>query len=153
MAKKRDDVGAEFLLDLINTLDDTEKSALDAIRRFIASVDEALPGDGKRTPGRRVEIVEAALKMIERLLDMSNDTARRITESVRTALPEIEQDAQELLGRATSKATKKAPARRPSAKKGAAKKKAPARKTTAKRAPAKKTAAKKAAAKKASARS
>jgi len=149
MAKKREDTGAEFVLDLIDSLDETEKSALDAIRRFIDSVDDALPGTGTR----RVEIVDAALKMIERLLGVSNDTARRVTESVRKALPEIEANAQELIERATPAPARKAPAKKAPAKRAPAKKaaakKAPAKKAVAKKAPAKKAPAKKTPAKKA----
>ena len=130
MAKKTEDVGAEFLLDLIKTVDDNERAALDAIRRFVASVDKALPrSDKKSGPRRQVEVVEAALKMIEQLLGVSNDVAQRLTESVREALPEIERNAKAVARKA---AAKKAPA-----------KKAPAKKAAAKKAPAKKAAAKK----------
>ena len=69
MAKKTEEVGAEFLLEIIGTVDDDEKAAFDAIRRFVESVDAALPGGGKKgTPSRRVKLVEAAMDMIEQLL-------------------------------------------------------------------------------------
>ena len=139
MAKRTEDVGAELVLEVIEAVDENERVVLDAMRRFVAAVDDALPGGGtKDEPSRRVEIVEAALKMIEQLLDVSNDAARRLTESLRQALPAIEAPG------------KKAPAKKPAAKKAAAKK-APAKKAPAKKAAAKKAPAKKAPAKKASA--
>lgn len=160
--KKPEDIGADFALEVIDTVDDSERAAFDAIRRFVESVDEALPGGGKKGgPRRRVELVEAALKMLEQLLGVSNDIAHRVTESVRQALPDIERTV-----RATSKqagtskksgAAKKAPAKKAPARKAATAKKGSAKKraATAKKAPAKKRtgAAKKATAKKAAKRS
>ena len=134
MAKKTEEVGAEFLLEIIGTVDDDEKAAFDAIRRFVESVDSALPGGGKKgAPSRRVRLVEAAMDMIEQLLGVSNDVAQRLTNSVRKALPQFE---------AAARAAEKAPARKATAKKATAKK-APARKATAKKAPAKKKPSKK----------
>ena len=148
MAKKTEEVGAELLLNIIGTVDDDEKAAFDAIRRFVESVDSALPGGGKKNaPSRSVRLVEAALDMIEQLLGVSNDAATRLTNSVRQALPQFE---------AAAHTPEKAPAKKAPAKKAAAKKapaKKAARKTPAKKAPAKKAAtktpAKKAPAKKA----
>ena len=148
MAKDTEEVGAEFLLEIIGTVDDDERAAFDALRRFVESVDAALPGGGtKGAPSRRVELVEAAMDMIEQLLGVSNDAARRLTDSVRKALPQFE---------AAARAAKKAPAKKAAAKKAPAKKaaakKAPAKKAPAKKAPAKKAPAKKAPAKKAPAK-
>lgn len=131
MAKKTEEVGAEFLLELIKTVDDNERAALDAIRRFVASVDKAIPrGDKKSGPRRQTEVVEAALRMIEQLLGVSNDVARRLTDSVRQALPEIERNAKTV----AKKAAAKAPAK-PRAKKSGSKttKKSPSRKAVAKK--------------------
>ena len=133
MAKKTDEVGAELLLEIIGTVDDDEKAAFDAIRRFVESVDAALPGGGKKgTPSRRVKLVEAAMDMIEQLLGVSNDAAQRLTKSVRKALPQFEAAAR---ASAKKSSAKKAPAKKAPAKKSA--KKAPAKKS-AKKAPAKK---------------
>jgi hypothetical protein len=142
MAKRTEDAGAELVLGVIAAVDENERGVLDAMRRFVAAVDDALPGGGaKEEPSRRVEIVEAALKMIEQLLGVSNDAARRLTESLRQALPAFEPPAKKV-------AAKKAAAKKAAAKKAPAKK-APAKKAAAKKAPAKKAPAKKAPAKKA----
>jgi len=147
MAKKTEEVGAELLLNIIGTVDDDEKAAFDAIRRFVESVDSALPGGGKKNaPSRSVRLVEAALDMIEQLLGVSNDAATRLTNSVRQALPQFEAAAHT----AEKAPAKKAPAKKAPAKKAPAKKaatKTPAKKAPAKKAPAKKAPAKKAATK------
>ena len=145
MAKKPEDVGAEFVLDVIDTVDDDEKAAFDAIRRFLESVDSSLPGGSKKgAPSRRLQLIESAVDMIELLLGVSNEAAQRLTKSVRNAIPQWEDAAK----KATAKKApaKKAPAKRAAAKKAPAKK-APAKKAAAKKAPAKKRPAKKAAAK------
>src|SRR5664279_3226351 len=120
MAKKTEEVGAEFLLEIIGTVDDDEKAAFDAIRRFVESVDSALPGGGKKgAPSRRVRLVEAAMDMIEQLLGVSNDVAQRLTNSVRKALPQFEAAARAPAKKALAK---KAPAKTAPAKKAPAKK-------------------------------
>ena len=158
MAKKTEDVGAGFLLEVIDAVDENERVALDAIARFVGAVDDALPGgDKKRSSRGRVDVVEAALKMIEQLLGVSNDVARRLTESVRRALPEIERNAKTTAKKATAKKTsaqrsaKKATAKKATARKATARK-ATARKATARKATARKATARKATARKATAR-
>jgi hypothetical protein len=146
MAKKTEDVGAEFLLEVIDEVDENEWVAIDAIERFVAAVDDALPGGDKRVGSRgRVDVVEAALRMIEQLLGVSNDAARRLTESVRQALPEIERNVKTTAKKATAKKTSaQRPAKKTTAKKSSAQrsaKKATAKKTTAKKATAKKSSA------------
>ena len=71
MAKNTEEVGAEFLLEVIDTVDDDEKAAFAAIRRFVESIDSALPGGGtKGAPSRRVQLVEAALDMISEYFNL-----------------------------------------------------------------------------------
>jgi len=156
MARKTEDVGAGFLLEVIDAVDENERVALDAIARFVAAVDDALPGgDKKRSSRGRVDVVEAALKMIEQLLGVSNDVARRLTESVRQALPEIERNAKTTAKKGTAKkgtarkASAQRSARKTTAKKASARR--PAKKATAKKATAKRATAKRATAKKTSA--
>ena len=119
MAKKTEEVGAEFLLELIATIDENERAALDAIRRFVAKVDQAIPRSGKKSaPRRQVEVVEAALKMIEQLLGVSNDVAQRVVESVRVALPDLERNARAVAKKPAPKASAERPAKKPSSKAG-----------------------------------
>jgi len=145
--------GVESALEVIDAVDDSEQAALESVRRFLASVDHALPGGGDHdAPSRRLEVIDSGIKMIERLLGVSNDFARRITESIGELLP----DVGNLLPGAKPAAVAEAPVRKAPAKKAVAKKaparKAPVKKTAAKKAPAKKAPVKKTAAKKAPAK-
>ncbi len=140
------ELGAGILDEVIETVDREERAALDAIRTFVEAVDDALPSVGwEAARRRRAEIVEAGLKMIEQMLDVSTDAARRLAETVRRALPELDRRA--------SAATKKASAKKAASKKAGSKNKAASKKKASKAPVATKAATtKKAAAKKASAK-
>ena len=106
------DGGAERL---IESLADAEKSALEAVRKFLDTVDDAFPHLGEGG-GQRQKIIDSAFNMTEELVGTSNQLAQRLVK----------------VGGATAK---RAPARK------AAARKTTARKTTTKRAPARKAAA------------
>jgi hypothetical protein len=106
------DGGAERL---IESLAGAEKSALEAVREFLDTVDDAFPHLGEGG-GQRQKIINSAFKMTEELVGASNQLAQRLV-------------------KAGGSAAKRAPARKAAASKSAA------RKTTAKRAPARKAAA------------
>ena len=57
--------------------------------------------------------VEAALRVIEQLLGVSNDVAWRLTESVRQALPEIQRNVKTTPKKTTAKKRGGPPPRRP----------------------------------------
>ena len=147
MAPNSDEPIADIARDVIDAVDESERSALDAVRRFVDSVDRALPGSGSADdPSRRVEVIDAALKMVEHLLSLSNDFAGRLAETVQRAVPA------DMIAAAKS-AIDQVPIKMPSspepsaapAKKAPAKKAAPAKQAAAKKAaPAKKAPAKKA---------
>ena len=163
-----DETFADFARSVIEAVEESERAALDAVRRFVDSVDQALPGSSDADPNRRLELIEAALKMVERLLTLSNEAAGRLAETVQRAVPEdllaaarqkIAEQVPALKGAASDAAAtvaaaaapvKKVVVRKAPAKKAA--KKAPAKKAPAKKAPAKKAPAKKAPAKKAPAK-
>jgi hypothetical protein len=111
---------------LIESLAGAEKSAFEAVRKFLDTVDDAFPHLGEGG-GQRQKIIDSAFKMTEELVGASNQLAQRLVKVGATA-------------------TKRAPARK------AAASKAGARKTNAKRAPARKAAASKAGARKTSAK-
>ena len=100
---------------LIESLAGAEKSALEAVRRFLDTVDDAFPHLGEGG-GQRQKIIDSAFKMTEELVGASNQLAKRLVKVGGTA-------------------AKRAPARK------AVGSKAAARKTAAKRAPARKAAA------------
>ena len=137
MATDQKPTSTDLPEEVIDSVDESERAALAAVRRFVESVDQALPGGGaKGAPSRRVEVIDAALKMVEQLLGVSNDFAQRVAESVQSALSDLPK-----VGPAKKAPAKKAPAKKAPAKKAPAKK-APAKKAPAKRAPAKKAPAK-----------
>ena len=100
---------------IIDSLGGAENSALEAVRKFLDTVNDAFPHLGEGG-GTRQKIIDSAFKMTEELVGTSNQLAQRLVK----------------VGGAT---TERAPARKVAARKTAA------RKTTAKRAPARKAAA------------
>jgi len=122
---------------LVDTIEDAEHTSLEAVRKFVNTVDSVFPHLGG-DDGPRRKIIDSAFRMTEQLVQSFLDMTRKaLTESGRKS-------ASKVPGRQTT--TKRAPARKVAARKTAAKK------STAKRAPARKTAAKRASARKAPAR-
>jgi hypothetical protein len=116
---------------IIESLAGAENSALEAVRKFLDTVNDAFPHLGEGG-GTRQKIIDSAFKMTEEMVGTSNHLAKRLVKVGGTA-------------------AKRAPARKAAARKTTARK-TTARKTTAKRAPARKAAARKAAARKTTAK-
>jgi len=110
---------------IIESLAGAEKAALEAVRKFLETVNGAFPHTGT-DGGPRQKIIDSAFRMTEELVGTSNEFAQRLVK----------------LGGDTAK---RAPVRKAGAKKAAARK-APAKKAAARKAPAKRAPAKKAAA-------
>ena len=125
-ARSRED-GADRI---INSVAEAERTALEAVRRFLDTVNNAFPDVGP-DGGARQRIIDSAFRMTDELVGSSNEFAHRLV-------------------KVGADAAKRAPAKKATAKKATAKK-ATAKKATAKRAPAKKATAKRAPAKKGSA--
>jgi len=70
----------ELSEDVFQSLDDGAQSAIEAVRKFLATVDEALPPHGEG-PSRREEIVDSALQMAQRLAHTQSDFLRKIADS------------------------------------------------------------------------
>ncbi len=127
-ARARDD-GADRMIDSVA---EAERSALEAVRKFLDTVNKAFPDVGP-DGGQRQRIIDSAFRMTDELVGTSNQLAHRLV-------------------KAGSEAAKRAPVARPGSRRAARHAaKAPARKTAARTAPAKKAPAKKAPAKKATA--
>ena len=71
--------------DVVRELEDGAQSAIEAVRKFLGTVDEALPprGDG---PSRREEIADSALEMAQRLVHTQSEFLRKVVESAGKAL-------------------------------------------------------------------
>src|SRR5664280_1451855 len=116
---------------IITSVARAEKTAIEAVRNFVETVNRAFPDVGKDDDGgRRQQIIDSAFKMTEQLVGASNELANRVVKVGHVA-------------------AKRVPGRKSAARTAVAKKTA-APKTAAKKTAAKKTAAKKTAAPKAS---
>jgi uncharacterized hydantoinase/oxoprolinase family protein len=62
----------ELTDDVLKSLEEGAQNAIEAVRKFVETVDKALPtgGDG---PSRREEITDSALEMAERLVHAQSD--------------------------------------------------------------------------------
>ena len=130
-ARPRED-GAERMID---SLAEAERAALEAVRRFLDTVNNAFPDVGPDA-GARQRVIDSAFRMTEELVGTSSEFAHRLV-----------QVGADTAGRA--------PATRSTARRAAVKRagatKAPARKATARKATARKAPARKAPARKATA--
>jgi hypothetical protein len=73
---------------IVDSVEDAEHSALDAVRKFVSTVNGAFPEVGDDGPRRR--IIDSAFKMTEQLVGASNQFARRMVKITEDALGERE---------------------------------------------------------------
>jgi len=79
------DRSAELSEDVLNSLEAGQHSAIEAVRKFVDSVDQTLPHRGEG-PSRRQEIVDSALDLTDRLVETQHDFIRRVIESTAKSL-------------------------------------------------------------------
>lgn len=77
---------------IIESVDDAEKSALEAVRKFLDTVDGVFPD--VNVDGPRRKIIDSAFKMTEQLVGASNQLAQRIVTVTEKALDEFDKKAQ-----------------------------------------------------------
>ena len=73
---------------LLDTIDDAEHGALEAVRKFLDTVDETFPALSDDRPRRK--IIDSAFKMTEELVSASNRVAQNILDVTGKALSEAE---------------------------------------------------------------
>ncbi len=83
---------AELSEDVLKSLDDGARSAIEAVRKFVETVDEALPPHGEG-PSRREEITDSALEMAQRLVHTQYDFLRKVVDSAGKSLARSDDDA------------------------------------------------------------
>jgi hypothetical protein len=66
--------------ELVKSIEDGQRATIDAVRKFVDTVDRALPGRGNGSP-RRQEVVDSALEMAERLVQAQYDLLRKAVRS------------------------------------------------------------------------
>ena len=69
---------------IIDSVRTAEQSALEAVRKFVDTVDNAIPEVGQE--GARRKIIDSAFKMTEQLLGATNQLAERVVTTSSEAL-------------------------------------------------------------------
>jgi hypothetical protein len=75
----------ELSEDVLKSLDDGARTAIDAVRKFADTVDRVLPLRGEGT-SRREEITDSALEMAQRLLHAQYEFLQKVVDSAGKSL-------------------------------------------------------------------
>lgn len=70
----------ELSEDVLKSLDEGARTAIDAVRKFVETVDKELPPRGEG-PSRREEITDSALEMAQRLVHTQYEFLRKVVDS------------------------------------------------------------------------
>jgi hypothetical protein len=89
MSATQTEAGTDIASEIIDAVQKGEQAALESVRRFVDTVDKAIPvpRDGDAESGRR-KIVDSAFKMVEELVGTTNDFAKSIVNAAADALGE-----------------------------------------------------------------
>jgi hypothetical protein len=71
---------ADMSDEVLDSVEKGQRTAIEAVRKFIDTVDQALPAHGEG-PSKRQEIVDSALEMADRLVHTQYDFIRKVIES------------------------------------------------------------------------
>lgn len=83
--------GTEFSDDVLKALEDNGRAVLDAVERFLISIEEALPqADFARTAEKK--ITKSALEMVKQLVSTQSDFLRKVVDSAGTTLGKSEDE-------------------------------------------------------------
>jgi len=89
MADTADQVTQDAAQRFIENLRDNEQSAIEAVRKFVDTVDGAFPDIGEDGPRRR--IIDAAFRMAEQIVGASNQLALNVVQVSEHALEDLAQ--------------------------------------------------------------
>jgi len=81
---------AELSDEVFKSLESGQRAAIDAVRKFIDTVDEKLPALGER-PSKRQDVIDAAMEMADRLVHTQYDFLRKVVQSAGKALSKTEE--------------------------------------------------------------
>ncbi|MGZ4608715.1 MAG: hypothetical protein ACXV4A_04855 [Actinomycetes bacterium] len=76
---------AELSDEVLKSIEAAQRSAIEAVRKFVDTVDEALPAIGER-PSRRETIIDAALDMADKLVTTQYHFLRNVVQSADRSL-------------------------------------------------------------------
>jgi hypothetical protein len=71
--------------EVLDSVDKGQRAAIDAVRKFVDTVDQALPAHGEG-PSKRQEIVDSAMEMADRLVHTQYDFIRKVIDSAGKSL-------------------------------------------------------------------
>ncbi|HSP37048.1 MAG TPA: hypothetical protein VLR26_04785 [Frankiaceae bacterium] len=71
---------ADLSEDVLKSVEAGQRNALEAVRKFVDTVDEALPAFGDR-PSHRERVIDAALDMADKLVTTQYDFLRNVVQS------------------------------------------------------------------------
>lgn len=74
---------AEFPDEVLKSVESGQRAAIDAVRKFIDKVDEALP---RHEESRRQEVIDSALDMAEKLVHTQYEFLRKVVDSAAKSL-------------------------------------------------------------------
>jgi hypothetical protein len=66
--------------DVLHSVESGQRAAIEAVRKFVETVDQALPPGGAE-PSRRQDVVDAAMEMADRLVHTQYDFLRKVVHS------------------------------------------------------------------------
>ena len=76
---------------VIESIQDLEQSTLEAVRKFVDTVDGQFPD--LREDGPRRKIIDSAFKMVEQMVNASNKMAQNVVSVTENALAEFDKEA------------------------------------------------------------
>jgi hypothetical protein len=79
------ETSTELSDDVLKAVESGQRAAIEAVRNFVDTVDQALPALGDR-PSRRQEVVDSALEMTDRLVHTQYDFIRKVVDSAGESL-------------------------------------------------------------------
>ena len=91
--KTRMQQAADLSDDVLESVEDAQRAAIKAVRKFVDTVDEAIPALGDR-PSRRGTVIDAAMDMADKLVTTQYEFLRSVVRSADRTLskPEDEQE-------------------------------------------------------------
>jgi hypothetical protein len=78
---------------LIDAIENAETTSLEAVRKFLDTVNDSFPDLGEGEDGPRRKIIDAAFKMTENLVGASNRVAQNILDITEKTLDQADKDA------------------------------------------------------------
>lgn len=72
--------------EVLKSVESGQRTAIDAVRKFVGAVDESLPGHGDDHPSTRETIVDAALDMADKLVKTQYEFIRSVVNSASETL-------------------------------------------------------------------